>query len=158
MLNHIQSLPDWVNGVVFPLNRWLHIVAMGTLVGGTLFYEFVIPLAVEELKEESQLAVMGRVRWIFRRLVIFSTITLVLTGLVSTWRTWPMYHGMYDPVRPWWALHLGIGVIAMALVIRITLGDRVPRHPIAWLRVSFVVMLVAVFVASVTRHVHERER
>jgi uncharacterized membrane protein len=154
LLNHIPHVPDWVQSIVMPLNRWLHIIATATLIGGALFYEFVIPKAIEELKDETQLAVLGRVRWVFRRLVIFSTIVICISGLVETWHTWPSYHGPnYDAARPWWAVHVGVGVIAMAIMIRVTLGDRVPRHPIAWLRVAFVVMLVAAFLASLTRHV-----
>jgi hypothetical protein len=152
MYNHIPNVPDWVQTIIFPLNRWLHIVATATLVGGALFYEFVIPKAIEELKDETQLSVLGRVRWIFRRLVIFSTIVLMLSGTLESWQVWPSYHRFTAP-RPWWATHVIFGVIAMAIAIRITLGDRVPRHPIAWLRVSFVVMLSAIFVAALTRHI-----
>lgn len=153
MLNHLPHLPDWVESVVMPLSRWLHIVATATLVGGALFYEFVIPKAIEDLKEETQLSVLGRVRWIFRRLVIFSTTVLILTGLIETWRVWPNYHGSFDAARPWWAWHVIVGAVAMAIAVLITLGDRVPRHPIAWLRVAFVVLLVSAVFAAITRHV-----
>ena len=154
LLNHIPHVPDWVQSIVMPLNRWLHIIATATLIGGALFYEFVIPKAIEELKDETQLAVLGRVRWVFRRLVIFSTIVICISGLVETWHTWPSYNGPnYSAARPWWGYHAIAGVLAMGMVVRITLGDRVPRHPIAWLRVAFVVMLVAAFLASLTRHV-----
>src|SRR5690348_2294523 len=110
LLNHIPAVPDWVQSILLPLTRWLHIVATATIVGGALFYEFVIPKAIEELKDETQLAVLGRVRWIFRQLVIFSTVVIVVTGLVETWRTWPAYHGPFEPARPWWAMHVGAGV------------------------------------------------
>jgi uncharacterized membrane protein len=153
MYNHLPSVPDWVQSVVFPLNRWLHIVSMATLVGGTLFYEFVIPKAIEELKDETQLAVLGRVRWIFRRLVIFSTIVLILSGAFETWQIWPSYKHRFTAATPWWSAHVALGAVAMGMAVLITLGDRVPRHPIAWLRVSFVVMLVAIFLAALTRHV-----
>src|SRR4051794_11418521 len=153
LLNHLPAVPDWVQTVLLPLNRWLHIVATATLVGGALFYEFVIPKAIEELKDETQLSVLGRVRWIFRRLVIFSTIVLILSGAFETWQIWPTYKYRFAAARPWWGTHVAVGVVAMAIAVRITLGDRVPRHPIAWLRVSFVVMLVAIFLAALTRHI-----
>jgi hypothetical protein len=153
MFNHLQSVPDWVQSVLMPLNRWLHIVATSTLVGGALFYEFVIPKAIEDLKDETQLSVLGRVRWIFRRLVIFSTVVLILSGAFETWEIWPSYGHRFAAARPWWAWHTIVGVVAMAIAVRITLGDRVPRHPIAWLRVSFVIMLVAIFLAALTRHI-----
>ena len=43
LFNPIPMLPPWVDNIVLPLNRWIHIVCTTTLVGGTLFYEFVIP-------------------------------------------------------------------------------------------------------------------
>src|SRR5476649_1907153 len=95
MLNPLPLLPDWANPIVLPLNRWVHIVCTTALVGGTLFYEFVIPRAIEELKEETQLAVLGRVRWIFRQIVVVSAVLLVTSGAVSTWRIWPAYQGPY---------------------------------------------------------------
>src|SRR5207302_10191450 len=115
LLNHIPAVPDWVQSVVLPLNRWLHIVATATLVGGSLFYEFVIPKAIEDLKDETQLSVLGRVRWIFRRLVIFSTVVLVLTGAFETWQIWPSYTHRFAAARPWWGWHVIVGVTAMAM-------------------------------------------
>jgi uncharacterized membrane protein len=153
--NQLPFLPDWVNSIFFPVNRWLHMVAMALLVGGTLFYEFVIPKAIEDLKEESQLAVLGRVRWIFRGIVLIGAAMLVISGIVSTWRNWPFYTGDYSSVCFWLGLHAGLGLIAVTIAVMLTLGDRVPRHPIAWLRVNFVVMLVALFVADLTVYIRQ---
>lgn len=153
LLNNFPYASDWLNPVLFPLNRWLHIVATTTLVGGVFFYEFVIPKAIEDLNGETQLAVLGRVRWIFRKIVIFSAITMVVTGAVSTWRLWPNYHYQFEPVKPWWAGHVFLGVVALAIAVRLTISDQVPRRPFIWLRVVFVVMLVSMFAASVARHV-----
>jgi uncharacterized membrane protein len=155
MFNQLSSFPDWAHTIVLPLNRWLHMISSTLLVGGTLFYEFVIPKAIEDLKPESQLAVMGRVRWIFRRIVLISATLLVLTGIISSWRNWPTYNGNFGPVKPWWIIHTSMGVLAMVIAILLTIGDRVPRHPIAWLRVNFVIMLVAIFVADITVYVRQ---
>src|SRR5277367_5092229 len=91
MLHWLPYLPDWLQQTIFPLSRWLHIVCTSLLVGGTLFYEFVIPKAIADLKEEAQLAVLGRVRWFFRNTVIFSTITLIISGSLSMYHQWPLY-------------------------------------------------------------------
>jgi hypothetical protein len=158
MFNHLSSIPDWVHTIVLPLNRWLHIVSTTLLVGGTLFYEFVIPKAIEDLKAESQLAVLGRVRWIFRRIVLISASLLLFSGLIATWRNWPSYNGDYGSVRPWWIIHVVLGLVAMVSAVCLTIGDRVPRHPIAWLRVNFVLMLVALFVADIIVYVRQSVR
>jgi uncharacterized membrane protein len=155
ILNRLPFLPDWANSIILPLNRWLHMVSMAMLVGGTLFYEFVIPKAIEDLKDESQLAVLGRVRWIFRQVVLVAAVMLVLTGILWSFRNWPGYTGDYKPVFWWWLLHSILSLFAIAIAILVTIGDRVPQHPIAWLRVNFVVMLVALFAADLTVYIRQ---
>jgi hypothetical protein len=152
MINETLNLPDLAQHIVFPVIRWLHIVCTTALVGGTLFYEFVIPKAIEDLKDEAQLAVLGRVRWIFREIVVWSALILIVTGIVSTWRTWHLYSSPFEQARPWWALHVGLGVIAMAVAVRMTISDNVPRHPIRWLRINLVILLIVIFLASATRY------
>ena len=39
------------------------------LVGGFLFYEMVVPMAIADLKEEAQIAVFARARWVFRWII-----------------------------------------------------------------------------------------
>jgi len=152
MLNPLP-LPDWALTVALPLNRWIHIVCTTALVGGTLFYEFVIPRAIEDLKDEAQLAVLGRVRWVFRQIVVSSAVLLVLSGALSTWRLWPTYQGTFRAALPWWGMHVGLGVIGLGIAIRLTVRDQVPRHPLGWMRLNFVILLIVIFVASVARYV-----
>lgn len=153
MVNSIHDVPDWAQTVLFPLNRWLHVVATSLLVGGTLFYEFVLPRAVEDLREEVQLSILGRVRWVFFRIVTLSTVVLLVTGAVAAWRLWPLYQSpAFHVVPPWVWAHVGLGLAAMAVGLRVVARTRAPRHPLTWLRVNFVVMLIALFVAAVARH------
>jgi hypothetical protein len=153
MLRTISWLPEWAQHVVFPTNRWVHISFTTLLVGGTLFYEFVIPKAIEELKEEQQLSVLGRTRWVFRRIVVVSTIALVLSGSLATWQQWPVYGGDFRVVRPWLIAHVVLGIAAMAIGIAALKRTRASRHPLTWLRVNFVILLIAIFLAAVARHV-----
>ena len=153
MVNSIPHMPDWVQEVVFPVNRWLHVVATTLLVGGTLFYEFVLPRAIEDLREEVQLSVLGRVRWVFRRVVVLSVGLLAVTGAVETWRLLPTYRSAaFRVVPPWAWAHGGLGLLAMAVALRVMNRTRAPRHPLTWMRVNFVVMLIALFLAAVARH------
>ncbi len=153
MLQRIPDLPWWAQTIVFPLNRWLHVVCTALLVGGTLFYEFVLPKAVEDLREEAQLAVLGRVRWAFRRVVWLSASGLLLTGAMALYRLWPLYHAAaFRVVPPWVMAHIGLGLLAIAVGLVVMNRTRAPRHPLTWLRVNFVVMLIALFVAAVARH------
>jgi uncharacterized membrane protein len=155
MLNWLfpSYIPDWVQHAVFPLNRWIHIVCTTLLVGGALFYEFVIPHAIEDLKEETQLAVLGRVRWFFRQVVVFSTLLLVISGSLTTYHQWQMYSGNYWVVRPWLYAHIGLGIFALLIANTAVARRRAARHPLVWLRIAFVILLIVIFVAAVTRHV-----
>ena len=153
LVNTIADLPEWAQAVVFPLNRWLHVVATALLVGGTLFYEFVLPRAVEDLQPEVQLSVLGRVRWVFYRVVVLSTIVLGVTGAVATWRLLPLYQApAFRIVPPWVMAHIGLGLLAVIVGQRVVARAHAPSHPLRWLRVNFVVMLIALFVAAVARH------
>ena len=160
-----DTLP-WIFNFVFPVNRWVHIVACTLLVGGVLFFEFVVPLAIEDLKEEQRLAVFGRARWAFRKVFWLSSVALLLTGVVSLWRMWGLYHldeqqvgAFWIGPRIWVSGHLLFGILGVALVLRVVHIRKVMDRPVGWMRAALVVLLVSMFTASVARHVrlHLRE-
>ncbi len=153
MLNHFPTLAEPIQQALFALVRWIHIVCTTLLVGGTLFYEFVIPKAIEDLKEESQLAVLGKTRWFFRQVVILSTILLVLSGALSVWFYMPMYSGVFQPVQYWLGMHIALGLLAMGLGFMAMARSRSSRHPLTWLRINFVILLIAMFLGSVARQI-----
>src|SRR5580658_1829555 len=73
------------------LARYLHIVCVTALVGGTLFYEMVVPVAIDDLRPEAQLLVFARARWVFKWIVWLSAAIIIVTGIVSTWSHWSQY-------------------------------------------------------------------
>lgn len=150
LLSHV---PELLRQAIYPLNRWLHVVCTALLVGGALFYEFVIPKAIEDLKEETQLAVLGRVRWFFRQVVIFSTMILILSGTVTCIQQWHLYNGIFHEARTWLYLHIAVAILAMVIANMAVSRRRSPRAPLRLLRVNFVIMLVVIFIASVSRQV-----
>jgi uncharacterized membrane protein len=161
----LADVSPWVFNVIFPLNRWGHLVACTLLVGGVLFFEFVVPVATEDLKEEQQLAVFGRARWAFRKVFWASVIALAVTGVVLLWRTWALYHADEQQVgefwlgpRLWVAGHVLLGLLGFALVLRVVHIRRVMPHPVTWMRAAMVVLLVSMFTASVARQVRLRLR
>ena len=79
----LADAPLWLVNTLSPLNRWAHIVASTLLAGGILFFEFVVPVATEDLIEEQRLAVFGRARWSFRRIVNLCVLVLVVSGAIS---------------------------------------------------------------------------
>ena len=152
------------------ISRYLHIACTTVLVGGTLFYEMVVPAAIDELKTEQQLDVFGRARWFFRRLVWVSAALLLISGAVSTRKHWASYqteplagHSVHasPPGGPpsvfrrpgwWWAAHVSTGTLAVLIAVYLTTVPRPPDHPIGWMRLNLVILLVVIFLASATRH------
>src|SRR5215212_7726722 len=112
------------------LCRYIHIVCATLLVGGTLFYEMVVPAAIADLKEEQQLLVFARARWIFNGVVWTSVLLMIVSGVVSSNRHWADYtrgdqetiaatnaavHAVPAVRRPgwWWVAHLSTGGLAL---------------------------------------------
>ena len=154
MIDELNNLPLWVQHVLFPLARWVHLVCTTLLVGGTLFYEFVLPKALEDLPDEAQMAVLGRVRWVFRTIVVFSVTLLVVSGVLALWQQWPSYaNPAFREVRPWVVVHAALAVVALAIGWWAVQRRRAPHVPLTWMRVNFVVLLIVIFVAVVGRHV-----
>jgi len=160
----LVEIPNWVINTLSPVNRWVHMVSSTLLVGGVLFFEFVVPLATADLRGEQRMAVFGRARWVFRSVAILSVVLLTLSGGASTWQLWPIYRQeetisggvLYGP-RPWLYAHVGLGLIGFAIVLRVTNTTRISPRPVGWLRALLVICLVSLFVASVARHLRLRD-
>lgn len=161
------------------ISRWVHIVCTTLLVGGTLFYEMVVPVAIDDLKPETQLAVFARARWVFRWIVWLSAALLLLTGAVASKANWTSYTGeAYAPrvfpapsqgapvptVTPaaqrsgwWWAAHASCGGLTIIIALFLTFGNRPPDRPVQWMRLNLVLLMIVIFLASATGHVRLAE-
>ncbi len=164
--------------ILFLLNRYIHIVAGTFLVGGTLFYEMVLPIAIADLRSEHQLAVIGRARWVFRRIVMWCAALLMLSGIFATARNWDAYSGdersMFGEViatarsvkieglAPWqnprtWVIgHELLGVLGLVIAVSLVVGQRPPEKPIRWMRLGLMILLIAIFMGSATRNARLR--
>jgi len=142
---------------VLSVNRWLHLVATTLIVGGTLFYELVVPIAIADLKPEQQYTVFGRARWVFRWVVWISAVLLAVSGSVSVWQMWDSYTQPFPrgfPTAGGWAIaHVGAGAAAVVIALLLTIRRAPPAHPIGWMRVNLVILLAVIFLASAGRHV-----
>lgn len=143
--------------------RYLHVVCTTLLVGGTLFYEMVVPVAIGELRAETQMAVFGRARWVFRWIVWMCALLLLVSGVVVTLQYWTPYAqlAISDPLqnRPgvWWAAHFASGFFATSISLMLTVGARPPDRPLTWMRFNLIVLMTVMFLGSATRHVREAQ-
>jgi hypothetical protein len=164
--------------LLYLCNRYLHIVATTVLVGGTLFYEWIVPLAMGEMREEAQLALFGRLRWFFRWIVYTCAVALIVSGCLSTYRNWEVYNGRFSETlgrvtsqesvqmferssplnRPrwWFVAHAGLSLAGLVIAVALVSGGRPPNRPIQWMRINLILLLLAIFVASGTRNARLR--
>jgi hypothetical protein len=167
-----------VLNLFYLLSRYVHVVATTLLVGGTLFYEMVVPLAIGELKTEQQLAVFARMRWVFRWVVYTSAIALILTGSVSVYRNGWVLTGEYEKYlvrhsseqairqvkqasifnhpKPWLIAHLVASGVALLVAVLLVSGGRPPDRPLQWMRLSLLALLIAMLLASASRNARQR--
>jgi hypothetical protein len=154
---------DLGQALFYILCRYIHIVCTTLLVGGTLFYEMVVPVAIGDLRSESQLLVFGRARWMFRWIVWLCATLLIATGIAITYQYWSSYTSMGEAGaaanRPgwWWAAHAAAGAFAISISLMLTIGSRPPDRPLTWMRFNLILLLVVMFLASATRHVRDTQ-
>jgi hypothetical protein len=157
------------------LARYLHIVCTTLLLGGTFFYEMVVPVAISDLKDEQKLLVFARARWVFKWIVLISATLLLATGIVNSVVHWEQYQAQLSaqhetfaqtPGNPalvptadspatqaiwWWLAHIITGVLAILISLSLTIGRVPPSRPIRWMRLNLIILLLVIFLATVTR-------
>lgn len=150
-------LEEWLAHILYTSMRWLHIVCTTLVVGGTLFFEFVVPIAIEDLKTEQQMAVMGKARWVFKRVIVACAALLLLSGSVSIYRQWLTYNQPGTRTALLWSAgHTVLGILALGLAMILTVRRRPPNHHVGWMRINMIILLVAIFAANGARHVRLR--
>jgi len=157
--------------LVYLFARYLHIVCATVLVGGTLFYEMIVPPAIDELKHEQQLFIFARARWFFKWIVWLCAGVILVSGVISSYSHWDEYNrGPYHQAvsaypnagqavqvslmaQPgtWWAAHTSCGVLALIIAVSLTIGKAPPTQPIRWMRVNLIILLLVMFLATATR-------
>ena len=94
--------PSVLMNVLYLLARYMHLISSMLLVGGILFYETVVPIAISELKAESQIAIFARARWAFRWVVWSGVAIMVLTGTFMTvWKFNSSVESQFLPQIPY---------------------------------------------------------
>jgi uncharacterized membrane protein len=143
-------VPELLDSILYPLTRWVHIVCTTLIVGGTLFYELVLPIAMEDLRNEQRLYAFARARLVFRWVVWLSVVGLLVSGSLTMLRMWnTYYHDVTLTYVGRWALsHMAIGFLAIIIALLLTIGSRPPENPVRWMRLNLVVLAVVIFLGS----------
>ncbi len=154
----VAEFPVWLVNTAYATNRWFHLVAGTLMVGGVLFFAFVIPRATADLKSDQQFAVFGYARWLFRKIVVWSVLTIILTGVISYRRMWFIYgfdqtlaQGFWAKPTTWAYAHIIFAVVGLVILIRVTATRNILDNPVRWLWAILVFLLVGMLMASVAR-------
>ena len=146
-------MPEWAYNIIYPVSSWIHLVSMTLIVGGTLFFELVLPIAIDDLKREQQLYVFARARLVFRWVVWMGTAGLLLSGSISLLGMKRLFSTEEFSVVVWWAMaHVVLGGIGLIVALVLTGGRRPPEDPVRWMRLNLIVLLVTIFLGTATRH------
>jgi hypothetical protein len=168
-------MDDPVLNLMYLIGRYLHVVATTLLVGGTLFYEMVVPVAIDELREGQRLSVFARARWMFRGIVWASALVLLVTGGLTAYRNAHAYfedeaklvrgESTTDVVEQrirtarlsvpgvWAAAHGVLGLVTIAISLFLVSGPTPPARSIGWMRLNLLLLLIAIFLASTTHYI-----
>jgi len=166
-------MQETILNLFYLLSRYIHIVATTMIVGGTLFYEMVVPVAIGELKTEVQLALFGRMRWVFRWVVYTSTLALFITGGASFYRNYHVIDGRFvrlmeqnagvekiqaledssilNHPKIWFVTHAFTGAGSLLIAVSLVSGGKPPNRPIQWMKLNLFVLMLAIFTASASR-------
>ena len=146
-------LEEWLRDFMFVAMRWLHIVCTTLVVGGTLFFEFVMPIAVEDLKTEQQLTVAGKARWVFKRVIWPCAFLLLASGAVLILRLWdPAENSPHRAILWTGAAHVGLGIAGLGIALMLTVPRSPPNRPVTWMRINLGILLICILAATVARH------
>jgi hypothetical protein len=162
--------------LLYLLNRYVHVIATAVIIGGTLFYEMIVPVAIGDLKQEQQLLVFGRARWTFRGVVWTCALLLVISGIVTSIRQWEDYTQPEQIAPPttatvesrpdsestmsgfrrpgwWWAAHVSTAAVGLLVAVALTSVRKPPEYAVQWMRLNLLILLLVVFFASATRDI-----
>jgi uncharacterized membrane protein len=145
---------ELLDRILYPLTRWLHIVCATLILGGTLFFELVLPIATEDLRNEQRFYAFARARLVFRWVVWISVAGLLISGCLTVFRMWSTYYSetSFTYISRWAMAHVIVGLAAMVIALLLTLGKRPPEDPVRWMRLNLVILLVVLFLGSATRY------
>ena len=131
------------------LFRWLHIIPMAVLVGGTMFMRLSLVPAANEAQASAELREAMRKRW--AKWVGISVLFLLISGLynavtkIMAFELPPTYHALV-------VVKLGLGFVvfffASLLSGRSAKAQKIRQQEMKWLNILCGLMLVLILIAG----------
>src|SRR5690349_9563054 len=139
------------------LFRYLHVVTACLAVGGAFFIRFLLPIGTRDLDAENKDFVLLRSRRAFKMVIHPAMLTFIVSGIYNSWRLFPQYKANPPMLHSLWGTHILIALIIFGISIYLLKGVEPPRKHRGWMKVNFVLMLLAVLVASSLKWAREHE-
>jgi hypothetical protein len=176
-------MTETLTSVAYVGSQYVHIVAMALLAGGTVFYLWVVPFAIGELKDESQQIVFARARLFFRRIVFVAALLLLISGAFMIGRNLWTYGTqqitlfrdiarLSNPSAPlpdilehpsildkpflWFTLHVATAFTCLLIAVALVRGGKPPHAPLSWMRLNFFLLMFTILLAVITRDARRR--
>lgn len=136
------------------LLRWIHVMSVIVLLGGSFFLRFVLMPAAKVLPDVEQGALQQRlgIRW--KRLVTMMVALIFLTGLynffarIRSVKLEPTYHMLFGLK---FLLAMIVFTIASALVGRSKAFERVREHAGLWITINLAIAATIIFISGILK-------
>jgi uncharacterized membrane protein len=144
--------------------RWLHILAVVTVVGGTIFMRFALTPSLDALSTDQRQTLQAGLRARWAKLVMLAIVILLISGLVSyltirhqfiaatpEQKLPALYNALFG-IK--FLLALGIFFIASALSGRSRAFEPLRQNARFWMNVNLVLALLVICISGVLRSMH----
>ncbi|MDB5289544.1 MAG: hypothetical protein JWL69_785 [Phycisphaerales bacterium] len=136
-------------------SRWLHVITACVLIGSAFFLQVILPMGLRGLDAAMQEGVLLRCRRGFKLVVHSSLLLLLLTGSLNAWRAWGDYSRRPGITHGVFGLHVLLGLGALVLLIIALAGREAKPSRQGWVKVSLVLLFLAVAAASTLKRLRE---
>jgi uncharacterized membrane protein len=137
-------------------SRWLHVISACLLIGGWFFMRFVLPRGLRLLDETQAKTVLIAVRRTFKMAVHSAILLLILTGAYNSWLAWDKYELNPALLHPLWGTHVLLALVAIGIALYVLAGKEPRASHGKFIALNFIVLLLAVAVASSVKWARER--
>jgi hypothetical protein len=64
--------------------------------------------------------------------------------------------GIFEWPAMWFVLHAVFGVVSLIIGIALVRGNRPPQSPLPWMRLNFIILMIVILLATLTRNARTR--
>jgi uncharacterized membrane protein len=138
------------------LSRWLHVLTACVALGGVFFMRIILPVGLRLLEPDQRLAVLLKIRRVFKMVIHTSILLLLVTGVYNSYLAFPKYS--LDPAlnHPIWGTHILLALGVFAISLYLLAGPTLKKNHLQWLTVNLILLALTVAAASTLKFAREK--